>query len=191
MQTYTHFLVGTVVADALKNRADIPVDTKAFLLGSILPDMGLGLLTIGFLLKRRLNNEQAVWCGDDFNKYYFNDPGWIIGHNLFHSPFCIVIMIVLGYYIGKKRNDRWGWALLWFALGCGFHSSIDVFTHHNDGPLLLFPFDWQTRFASTISYWDRSHGAGIIAPLEHLIDIVLLLRLINRVLNERRKRVMN
>lgn len=189
MQTYTHFITSIVLAQALKNRTKIPVHTKAFLFGSVLPDLGLGLLTVGFLLKRRINNEEAVWCGDEFNEYYFNDPLWIIGHNLLHSPFCVAIMIVLGYYIGKKRNKRWGWSLLWFGVGCGIHSSVDILTHHNDGPLLLFPFEWQTRFNSIISYWDHAHGARIVAPLEHLIDFILLLRILCGVLNERRKSV--
>lgn len=189
MQTYTHLITSAVLTQVLKNQTNIPVCSKAFLLGSVAPDIGLGLLTGGFLLNRRLKNEEAMWCGDEFNAHYFNDPLWIVGHNLLHGPFMIVLMIAIGYYMGRKRNQAWGWSLLWFAAGCGIHTAVDVFTHHNDGPLLLFPFDWQSRFFSSISYWDRAHGAAFIAPLEHLVDLILVLFLVKRIWNERRRTV--
>ena len=64
--------------------------------------------------------------------------------------------------------------LLWFALGCGLHSCVDILTHYDDGPLLFFPFNWRYRFASPISYWDPRHYANIIAPLEHLMDLFFI-----------------
>ncbi|MEZ4675136.1 MAG: hypothetical protein R2932_12925 [Caldilineaceae bacterium] len=32
------------------------------------------------------------------------------------------------------------------------HTAIDIPLHYDDGPLLLFPFDWKTRFHSPVSH---------------------------------------
>jgi hypothetical protein len=56
--------------------------------------------------------------------------------------------------------------LLSFAFATGLHSFLDIFTHHDDGPLLLFPFDWSLRFTSPISYWDPEHYGNIFMPID-------------------------
>ncbi len=42
-------------------------------------------------------------------------------------------------------------------ISCLLHSMIDVATHFDDGPVLFWPLDWSTRFASPVSYWDDDH----------------------------------
>ena len=116
----------------------------------------------------------AAIFGADYDNLYFNDPLWITGHALFHAPPMILLYLTIGYWFGIKKGKGWARALFWFAVGCGFHSAIDIVTHHNDGPLLFFPFDWTTRFSSPVSYWDPQHYGGIFAIFEHLLDIVLL-----------------
>jgi membrane-bound metal-dependent hydrolase YbcI (DUF457 family) len=49
-------------------------------------------------------------------------------------------MIAVGY-LGWRRRTTWGFAWLWVGIGCGLHALTDILTHHNDGPLLLFPLD--------------------------------------------------
>jgi len=175
MQTYSHLLMTAVVGDRLKKR-NVPVSTKALLLGSILPDLALFVLTAWFIVYHRfiapqhLPNEGVF--GALYDEYFFHHPVWIVSHNLFHAPL-ILVMVGTAGYAGACQGRRWGWPLFWLMVGCGFHAMVDVFTHHNDGPLLLFPFDWQTRFAAPISYWDVRYGAGIFAPLEHALDFVL------------------
>lgn len=186
MQTYSHIILANAINHFTQNNSTIPIHSKAFLLGSFVPDIALGILTASFLIDRRLKKEEAVWCGDEFNKTYFSDPLWIVSHNLLHAPFLIVLMIVLGYYMGSKYDKVWGWSLLWFGIGCSFHSIIDIGTHHNDGPLVFFPFDWQKRFSSPVSYWDRNHGATLFSPLEHFLDFILLLNMVREILRERR-----
>lgn len=65
--------------------------------------------------------------------------------------------------------------MLWFALGAGLHSAIDILTHAGDGPLLLFPLNWTYRFSSPVSYWDPEYYGRIFAPIEHVLDVVLLI----------------
>lgn len=178
MQTYSHFIITVALNKQYKDRANSEVNTKALLLGSFMPDIPLVLLTLIFFAQR-------FWFGDgtpvdsvfgaDYDNLYFNDPLWITGHALFHAPPLILFYLTIGYYWGIRQNKGWAIALFWFAIGCGLHSAIDIVTHHDDGPLLLFPFDWKTRFISPISYWDDNHYAAIVAPLEHLLDLVLLI----------------
>lgn len=44
--------------------------------------------------------------------------------------------------------------------------------HHNDGPLLFFPFDWSTRFASPVSYEGAEHYGAIVGPIDLAVTII-------------------
>jgi hypothetical protein len=91
-----------------------------------------------------------------------------------------------GYWL---RHRGWGNRLLWFAVGAGLHTVVDILTHHDDGPLLLFPFEWSYRFASPVSYWDPNHYGDIFAPLEMIFSGALLLYLLVTWWQWRSKRV--
>ncbi len=172
MRTYSHLLMTAAANRVLGKRIGLPVREAALLLGSFVPDIPLGVLTIVYLVANRLN---PAWMLDQqFDKLYFTDPVWIIGHNLLHSPVMILFMLGIGYFFGLNQHRSWGIWLFWFAVGCGFHSAVDILTHHSDGPLLFFPFDWQTRFQSPISYWDRNYGGQVFTLLEYLLDLGLL-----------------
>ena len=175
MQTYSHFLVTAAAGAGLKKR-DIPVRTKPLLLGSVLPDIPLGVLSLAYLAYYRwiAPLPPGISMVEQYDVLYFTDPVWQASHNFFHAPLMVLAMLALGVWAGR-RGKGWGWALAWFALGCGLHSFADIFTHHDDGPLLLFPLNWNWRFASPISYWDVDHYAAIFAPLEHLVDLGILL----------------
>lgn len=142
-------------------------------LGSILPDMPLILLTVGYILYRRSNPIDEHIFGPTYDNLYFTHPVWVIGHSLFHAPLMITAVGLLGYW-GKTTGRWWGLFLFWFALGCGLHSIVDILTHHDDGPLLLFPFNWQIRFSSPVSYWDRAHYGNIFSPLESAFQVIIL-----------------
>ena len=174
MQTYSHIILTALLNQQLKAESPIPVHSRAFLVGSFAPDVALSILMGQFLLKRLWKGSDSVWCGEEFNNFYFNSPVWIISHNLLHAPFLLVGLMVVGYVAGTRWQKTWGWTLLWFAIGCGLHTLIDIPTHHDDGPLVLFPFDTKFRVNSPISYWDRGHGARVFGLIEHLFDIVAI-----------------
>jgi len=111
-------------------------------------------------------------CGPHFNHLYFQHPVWQIGHNLFHTPLLLGLMVWWGYRSGGHRG-----ALFWFALACGLHSLLDIFTHRTDGPLLLFPFNWDYRFPAPVSYWDAEHEGKKFALFERLLDLVTVVYL--------------
>ena len=81
-------------------------------------------------------------------------------------------------WLGIQNSQPWSTYLLWFVLGATLHSLIDIATHHNDGPLLFFPFDWTYRFPSPISYWDPAYYGAIFMPLELLLDGWLVIYLL-------------
>jgi hypothetical protein len=57
-------------------------------------------------------------------------------------------------------------------------TAVDMFTHVDDGPVLLFPLDWQMRYKAAVSSWDVAHGARTFRIFEHLLDFLLVAILI-------------
>jgi hypothetical protein len=169
----THLVINFAIEK--KFGAKFKLAKSAFLWGSVVPDIPLGLLTIGYFYYTRYVMAQPV-SGmklGAFEELYFNDPVWIASHNFLHSPTALVIYAILLWRFVDKVSTRRHWWLS-FAFGCMVHSAIDILTHYNDGPVLFFPFDWHTRFYSPISYWDKAHYASQFIWVELGINIVLL-----------------
>lgn len=175
MQTPTHFLVTAVINQKLKDRA-VPIHSHALLVGSVLPDIPFFLLTVGYEIYYRwfapLPTTGSIMEYLHFD-LFFNDPVWIISHNFFHAPLINALLLLLGWW-GWRQNWRWGQILFWLAVGTQFHTLIDIFTHYSDGPLLLFPFDWQTRFASPISYWETERYGLIFIAFEYTLSGLII-----------------
>lgn len=171
MRTYSHFITTAAVSKGF----DIGVNNRrALLLGAVFPDLPLTVLTLGYFVRRKLRNlGRSSATGRDFRDIRCTDPMWVVSYNFFHAPLILAPLIGIGYIL-KRKYSVLGQFLIWFALGCGFHSIIDMVTHHDDGPLVLFPLNWQRRINSPISYWDKRHHGQIVTGLEHFIDILLM-----------------
>lgn len=193
MQTYSHLLVTAVLADQIRQKKAV-APGKAFLLGAVLPDIPLFFLTAGYFISRQLNSGASgeFLFGAAYDTLYFTNPWWIAGHNLFHAPLLIALYAGIGYLLLRQTTrpgwQPWGRALLWLAAGLGLHSLIDIWTHVLDGPALFFPLNWTYRFRAPISYWDPQYGGRIFGPLEHLLDLILLVYLGKRWRRERQQR---
>ncbi|MFQ5678714.1 MAG: metal-dependent hydrolase [Gemmatimonadota bacterium] len=172
VQTYSHLLASALVGERLRRRTRVRL--KAFLVGSVLPDLPLLLLTAWFFWSEaRPGAGGGPAFGPAYDQLYFHDPVWIISTSLFHAPLLIAALVLIGQRArGKGRS--WGGSLLWLGLGCGLHTLLDIPTHHHDGPLLFFPFDWSYRFPAPVSYWDPEFGAAVVAPVEHAVDAAIL-----------------
>jgi hypothetical protein len=176
MQTPSHFLITAVLTHQLRQR-DIPLHSKALLIGSVLPDIPFLLLTVGFEIYYRWVAPLPVAGG--IMEYlhfdlFFNDPLWIISHNFFHAPLVNGALLLLGWYAWRQQW-RWGLPLFWLAVGTQLHAMIDILTHYSDGPLLLFPFDWQFRFASPISYWETEQFGLPFMIFEYSLNALIIL----------------
>lgn len=176
MNTPSHFLITAALERILPR---VPIVKPAFLLGAVAPDLPLWLLSIGGIIYYRF---WQGWTAADtghrlFDELYFHNPGWIAAHNLLHSP--ILLLLGVAAVWRTRRNigsasRRW----FWFLLSCLLHSTIDILTHADDGPLLFFPLNWAIRFHSPISYWDDRYYGREFQRFEIGLDLLLLLYLI-------------
>lgn len=170
MITSTHIVTNALVALKEKGGASQVLDSSAarwFVAGGLAPDFGLYALTAGaavfFPLTRGMTVQESMHYA--FSDLFFNDKGWVAIHNSLHSPVVLGALAAFGKLARKK-------SLVAFAKGCALHTAMDIPVHHNDGPLLFFPLDWKTRFDSPVSYYDKDHYGGIVAPIDFAITIV-------------------
>lgn len=171
MRTPSHLIMTAVI------NYSIPKDqrqTTAFLLGSILPDIPFAILTVVYSLYFTIwgstPNDTGLMEYLHFN-LFFSDPVWIISHNVFHSLVVGFTMLLVAYI---KRDTLWGKRLMWLTFGILLHTIIDIFTHHMDGPLFLFPLNWTYRFMSPISYWEPEYFGNQFRIFEYVLDILLV-----------------
>lgn len=143
---------------------------RAILWGGLAPDIGLAALSAGALVWFPLVEGRTVDATFDhvYRDLFYEDPVWVVGHNTLHAPPVLVVLLLVGLRL-RGPLGRW---LAAFAVGCLLHSVVDILTHHDDGPLLLFPFDWSTRFISPVSYWDPAHGGRVLGPIDVAITVL-------------------
>ncbi len=205
MNTWSHYLVNAALNRPIRKtqagriKRKLPnIRSRAFLLGGILPDVPLILMGFVMFVADLLvgnytladimagpggNGEgppaafQQSYIGTLFDDWFFNNPIVLALHNLFGSPLLLLAYIAAGFWLW--RNGRqWGGTLFWLAIGCMLHTLADIPLHHDDGPLLLFPLNWDIRFESPFSYWDSDHGAAAWSTFEVGLDIVLFVWLL-------------
>lgn len=187
MQTQSHFLITLALRQPLQRRG-LSIHTGAFLLGSFLPDIPLFILTVWFAIFSSAAQEGLMEgpALAEYDRLFFNDPAWIVPHNFFHAPLILAAIFGLGLLL-ERRESAWGNRLIWLAVAAGLHTAIDIPTHHNDGPLLLFPFDFHTRFISPVSYWDPEYYGNIFGPVELALDGLLILYFVIAWIRRRRQ----
>lgn len=201
MQTYSHYILTAYLNRKRKQKEatatpeqqeamTLPaVASKAFLFGSIIPDLmliAISAIVIGFNLMVNTQEVARENIGYFFDISYFQDWRIIAAHSLFHGPLVILAIFAIGWW-GYKNQRPWANILIWFALGAGLHSFIDILTHYDDGPVLFFPFNWTYRFSSPVSYWDPNHYGNIFAPAEHILDLALIIYLVSDWWRQRKK----
>ncbi len=147
MNTPAH-VIFALAAFGKPNRTAV---TTAAVVGALLPDMSLYLMAGVSLFVLNIPPEIV------FGELYFS-PTWQFIFGIDNS-----LIIWAGIFAGALWwKSAWGVALAGSAL---LHIGLDLFLHHDDGRPHFWPVsDWV--FASPLSYWDRNHYAGIIAPLE-------------------------
>lgn len=188
MQTQSHVLINAALGKQLERRGIRP-KYWALAIGSFMPDVPLTILTINYILKTGgFGRPPEELFGQAYDALYFTDPVWVIGHALFHAPLMITLWMLIGWWVGFRQGKQWGQWIFWFAVGNALHSLIDIPTHHHDGPLLLFPFNWDLRFISPVSYWDPNFYGNIFAPLELGLNVLLIVYFIWDAVSRRMKR---
>ena len=175
MNTPSHFLMTAALDKTLPR---VPIVKSAFLLGSVAPDIPLWLLSIGGMVYYQyvLDWSAADTFNHMFDTLYFHDPVWMTLHNFLHSPVILLTGIAIVWRSRRNIGSRSRW-FFWFFAACLLHTSVDILTHVDDGPLIFFPLDWHTRFQSTVSYWDDRHHAQTFAIFEQSANLFFIVYL--------------
>lgn len=167
MNTPSHFLMTAFArAFTLRKHPHKVLSRRSIFLGAVAPDLPLYFLSVGTYV---YYVHIMGWPARSafrymFDTLYFENMVWIGLHNTLHAP----LVVVTGLWISHLRSWR---ALYTFFLACALHSVVDILTHHNDGPVLFFPLDWQYRFASPVSYWDPAHYGQYFSVFESLLNL--------------------
>ncbi|MAM24024.1 MAG: cobalamin biosynthesis protein CobQ [Rhodobacteraceae bacterium] len=147
MNTPAHLLLGAAVFGRGGDRRLI----WAALAGSLLPDLSLYVLAGGALYLFGIPAREV------FGELYFSET-WQTVFAIDNSFFVWGGLLALALW----HRAGWGVALTGAAV---LHLLFDLPLHHDDGRAHFWPLTgW--IFESPYSYWDRSHGALWIAPLE-------------------------
>jgi len=148
---------------------------RAAWLGAVVPDLPLLALSLaGFAwYEGHLGWEREAVLQKLYGELFFRDTLWIAAHNALQAPLVLLTGLAGCALLGSRAPVAAG-RVTWFLAACLLHAGVDILTHHDDGPLLLFPFDWELRFASPISYWDHRHHASRFLLIEVALDAVLL-----------------
>ncbi|MEW9919373.1 cobalamin biosynthesis protein CobQ [Marimonas sp. MJW-29] len=146
MNTPAHLLLGAAALARGEKRGLI----WAALVGALLPDLSLYMLA-----------GAAIWLLGIpprivFDEFYFSQT-WQTVFAIDNSFLVWGFLLALAVW---QRLD-WGIVLTGAAL---LHLALDLPLHHDDGRPHFWPITTWV-FESPLSYWDRSRGAGWIAPV--------------------------
>ena len=198
MQTYSHLIITAVLRHPITKKVSLStklptVSLKAFLLGSVLPDIPLILISIWAIASDLFT---GVFTQFDFSTqnpgepiapellalsrtmtlyevWFFENPWVITAQNLFHGPLLVALFIGIAYFFWRRGNEKSGW-FFWLFCTAMLHTILDILLHTTDGPLVFFPFNWTWRFHSPVSYWDPEHYGREWSVFEHFLDIAAI-----------------
>lgn len=147
MNTPAHLLIGAAV---FGRPATSRILAAAFA-GAMLPDLSLYVMAGVSLIILDIP-PQIV-----FGELYFS-RAWQTVFAIDNSVFVWGGLLAFALW----RRSTWAIALCGAAL---LHLALDFPLHHDDGRAHFWPAtSW--IFESPLSYWDRNHGAGWLAPIE-------------------------
>ena len=162
MTTHAHAILNI----ALLSKRDRPFLHFYAFIGAVLPDLPLFIFFIVESLIRK-TPEAELW-----GTRYFTEA-WQNFFDIFNSVPLILILLGIGYYL--LNSDR----ITIFAGSLLIHCVFDFLTHHDDGHHHFYPLS-DFIFESPISYWDRDHHAGIVAPIEQIVILAAAIYLFPR-----------
>lgn len=162
MHTATHGLVAAALfcRQGRQNRAR----NIAAVIGGIAPD-SIMFAMVAWARFRHVPGYE-VW-----GTWYFTPP-WQTWIDAFHSLPIALLILVLGFVIGRSGGPVAGTAVAVFALAVISHIALDLPVHYGDAHAHFFPLsDW--RYASPISYWNPAYHGALVRTIETAGDIAL------------------
>lgn len=178
MKTPTHFLLGHCCARLLGWRG---ADARLVIAGACLPDLPIVVCwpAIGVYTTLRDGTFDLARFRAIIDGLYFSDSLISGLHNLLHSPVSIGLLVLLaGIFFPASPVLRRACLLVLF--GALSHSLLDIATHIEDGPLVLWPLDQTVRVRGMVSHWDPVDGGiwvtGIELAVAGLVGFVMTFR---------------
>lgn len=153
MKLPTHGLVGYGLAHLLGWRG---IRCRYVIAGAVAPDGPVMIAGMVAAFRSVLESGSLAFAPfkAHMDQLYFSGP-LLPCHNLLHSPLSLGLLAALAIFL--LDAERRSFALAFLA-GAASHAALDILTHVEDGPLLFWPLDWETRLAGPLSHWDASHG---------------------------------
>lgn len=171
MKTPTHALLGFALAKICRFNKQ---QTGFCIAGAVLPDLPLILTSLYLALMPMVEKTTMTptLFKHQMDALYF-DGSWLpVAHNLLHAPLSILYAALAATIICFNRPDHHP-LIRAFALGALSHSLLDVISHIDDGPLILWPLDSSLRLTGLFSHWALGRGGGIITGLEIIVSLAI------------------
>ncbi len=145
MITTTHVALGAAAA-RWGRLGDGRATRVALVVGSGLPDVPLlGALLVA-ALGALLGGESPTAAVADVLAHGFEAAHpLVLAHVGLHAPLTALVALGAGAALGR------GW-LRGLAAGLLLHTALDVLTHAEDGPLLLWPWTWEVQLHSPLAW---------------------------------------
>lgn len=161
MRTYSHALFSLYAARRLAPaRPSLAAWTT---LGAALPDLPALAGAVWLGARRRRWFTRQEFCEEACEKGPFGGPDAAL-----HSALPAALLLALR--VASRGSGPLPTA---FLLGWAGHVLADAFTHAEDARPILWPFS-KRRFASPVSYWDRTRHAIPFALVEHAALLLLV-----------------
>lgn len=171
MKSPTHALLGFALANIFRFNAK---QTGFCIAGSVLPDLPLILTSLYLGVKPMIDQTTMtpVLFKSQMDALYF-DGSWLpAAHNFLHAPISILYAALAATIICFNRPHHHP-LIRAFALGALSHSLLDVISHIDDDPLILWPLDSSLRLTGLFSHWALGQGGGIITSLEIVFSLAI------------------
>lgn len=151
MKTPSHALIGLVAA---KGFGFSRMQTIMCILGACLADLPL-MLAYGYFWLRCLlmvGHYDANYIQNLMDGIYFEQSWLLIAHNMFHSPVSIVYLGLIGIILCSHKPVFCIYIIA-YLVGSFSHSILDLISHINDGPLIMWPLNDEIRITGMFSHW--------------------------------------
>jgi len=164
MKSPSHALIG--LAFAKMTGLDKKM-TKFMIAGATAPDIPLALIWswVAAGVTLRSGSVSQAEIQQAFDPIYFGS-GWTSGlHSVLHSPLSLLGLLFLAHVARSMSPDLASRTWV-FLMGAATHSLVDIATHIQDGPLVLWPINKSLRLEGFVSHWDPVHGGIWMTGLE-------------------------
>lgn len=156
-----------------------------YVLGAVFPDL---IYILGFLyllsIKQVFWENWSSWCDPAVGISFLRGLPWVgyvefTGHSLL---IWLVALLASLLPVFRRARD--------FIFGWGSHILLDVFTHVQHAPYLLYPLSWR-QFPIGVSYWDKRYHSMEFQWIQGVLTSLAVSYLVYEYYNARKGKKIN